>query len=259
MADRALILTYHGIEASPGPLWIDPALFAAQLDCLRDCGATTMTLGDLANGLAAGTLPPRAVAITFDDGLQSVVEVAAPQLVERDMRATIFCVAGRLGYDNRWPTEPDGATRRPLAAAGALRELVAAGFEIGAHGMQHLPLRTASAEQLTHEIIDSKNVLEEELGARVSSFAYPYGAMPGPAGRAIVGSTYGWACTTRPEYVSTRAERSQLPRVDIHYLRRLGLLRRAVSGTLEGYIGFRRRAAWVRRLAVKDYVPQVPA
>ena len=254
MTGRALILTYHGVEAGPGPLWTDPDLFTAQLDSLRDCGAVVLTLSEIAEGLANAKLPEGSVAITFDDGFLSVAETAAPLLIERGMRATIFCVAGRLGQDNRWSTEPPSSPRRQLATAGALSELAASGFEIGAHGMQHLPLRAASTSQLRQEILDSRECLEQELGTQVSSFAYPYGVMPRAAGRALIRSAYSQACTTRPGYALASTERSELPRVDIHYLRRPALLRRAAGGKLHGYLGLRRRGAWVRRLAVKDHV-----
>ena len=258
MTGRALIITYHGVEAGTGPLWINPGLFRAQLDCLRDCGARAVTLTELADGLVNGGLPRRSVAITFDDGFRSVVETAVPLLAERGMRATIFCVAGSLGRDNRWPAEPQSVPRRPLASAAALTELAALGFEIGAHGMQHVPLPAASAEQLRQEIVDSKQSLEQQLGTSVTSFAYPYGAKPGASGRALVEATYSWACTTRAGYASAATKPWELPRVDIHYLRRPALLGRAAAGTLEGYLELRRRAAWVRRRVVNDYL-EAPA
>ena len=254
VTDRALILTYHGIEAAPGPLSIDVGEFAAQLDCLRECGAEVLALSDLFAGLLDHRLPHRALAITFDDGLLSVAETAVPLLIERGMRATIFCVAGRLGGDNRWSTQPPTAPRRALATSAALADLAAAGFEIGAHGVQHMPLSKLSPHELRREIVDSREMLEQQLGTPVAGFAYPYGAIPGAAGQALIRSTYRWACTTRPGYVTTSAGRFDLPRVDVHYLRRPRLMRRAAAGTLGGYIELRRTGSRVRRLAVKDFV-----
>jgi peptidoglycan/xylan/chitin deacetylase (PgdA/CDA1 family) len=254
MPGRALILTYHGIEPGAGPLWIDPGLFREHLDCLRDCGARAMTLSELATGLATGALPPLAVAITFDDGLSSVGDTAAALLAERSMPATVFCVAGRLGGDNRWPAKLPGGPRRPLASPGDLARLAADGFEIGAHGMEHLPLRGARTEDARREIVDARHVLEQQVGVKVTSFAYPYGAMPSAGARALVASTYPWAVTTRAAYATASSPRSELPRVDIHYLRRPAMLRRAAEGSLEGYLGLRRRAAWVRRLVISDHI-----
>ena len=253
MTGQALIVTYHGVDAGPPPLWVEPARFREHLDSLQECGARLVTMRELAAGLRERTLPQRTVAITFDDGMQSVVDEAAPLLLERDMRATIYCVAGMLGRDNSFPYEPDHVQRRPLASAASLAELAAAGFEIGCHGMEHLPLRGASAPELRREIVDAKDALEQQVGAAVSSFAYPYGALPGAPGLALIQSTYATACSTRPAHARVGDDRFTLPRVDIHYLRRPALLERAAGGSLRGYIGLRRQAGRLRRYARKDY------
>ena len=101
---RALVVTYHAIDDGPAPLSIDSLRFAAQLDALARCGARTLTMSGLLAGIRSRSLPPRAVILTFDDGLETVVTHAAPLLAERGMTATVFCVAARLGGDNRWPT-----------------------------------------------------------------------------------------------------------------------------------------------------------
>ena len=253
MSDQALILTYHGVEAGPGPLWIEPARFRAHLDCLEEQGARLLTLSQLVDGLTDAGVPERAVAITFDDGMLSVVQEAAPLLVERGMSATIFCVAGRLGQDNAWGSNPQTTLRRSLAGARALSELAAVGFEIGSHGMQHAPLHAVSGAELTREIVDSKAALEQQIGAPVSSFAYPYGVAPREAGSALIRSTYRSACCASPAYARAGADVFELPRVDIHYLRRAAMLARAAQGSLQTYIGLRRGAGRIRRYAVKDY------
>jgi hypothetical protein len=96
-------------------------------------------------------------------------------------------------------------------------------------------------------------VLEQAAGVPVTSFAYPYGAGPSPAARALVASTYAAACTTRLGAVGQRTDVHALPRVDSHYLRRPQLLARALSGSLGPYLGARGLAARARRALVKDY------
>ena len=65
-AVTAVVLTYHAVEDGPAPLCVEPELFRAQLDCLVDVGAETLTISALAACLRDGSLPARAVAITFD-------------------------------------------------------------------------------------------------------------------------------------------------------------------------------------------------
>jgi peptidoglycan/xylan/chitin deacetylase (PgdA/CDA1 family) len=253
MSLRALLVTYHCVDDGPPPLCVDPSLFGAHLDALRAVGARTLTVSDLVNGMCRGRLPERAVGLTFDDGFASVAKVAAPLLVQRGMTATVFCVAGRLGLDNGWPTQHPGAPRRPLVDVEAIRRLIDAGFEVGSHGMQHAPLIGSRDGELEREVRGSRAVLERTLGVGVHAFAYPYGAAPSPAADALVRATYASACTTEPAIVGAGADRFALPRVDAHYLRSPAILRRVVSGTLDPYVSARRAGARLRRRFLNDH------
>lgn len=245
--DAALIVTYHAIEEGSSPLCIEPSLFRRHLDCLANLGATTMTVSELATALRAGELPPLAVAITFDDGCASAVRIAAPLLAERGQKATFFCVAGHVGGINDWPTQATGIPRLELAAADELAKLVVLGFEIGAHGMDHTPLRGLSAVDLDRQIREPRAKLEEAISAEVRCLAYPYGAMPDAAAAQVVADVYAAACATTLQRVTSSSDPFALPRVDAHYLRRRGIFRRVVSGRLDFYVRVRRLGRRVGR------------
>jgi peptidoglycan/xylan/chitin deacetylase (PgdA/CDA1 family) len=250
----ALILIYHAIEPGPPPLCVDPALFGEHLAVLEDSGAEAVTISELADRLRSGEPPDGVVAITFDDGFASVPRDAAPMLAERGLTATVFCVAGHLGGSNSWSSQPARAPRRELATAEELAALAGQGFEIGSHGMEHLPLNRVSEEVLRRELLGSKEVLGNAAGRPVRSLAYPYGVGPGAAGRRLVESSYAAACTTRMCPVGAGDNPLALPRVDAHYLRNPDLLRRALRGSLRPYLRFRRLGAQARRVIRKDYV-----
>lgn len=63
---------------------------------------------------------------------------------------------------------------RPMSW-GQLREMQAAGFEIGSHGVHHRMLAKLDGVDLAHELRDSKAVLERELGVPAPFIAYPVG------------------------------------------------------------------------------------
>jgi peptidoglycan/xylan/chitin deacetylase (PgdA/CDA1 family) len=64
--------------------------------------ATVVPLQNALEALAAGRpLPPRAVAITFDDGYRDNLDVAAPLLEKLGLPATFFLVPGILSGDVR--------------------------------------------------------------------------------------------------------------------------------------------------------------
>lgn len=102
------------------------------------------------------------VALSFDDGNRSDVEVALPALKERGLTATFFPLAGRL--------------LDPLSlASDDLRLLRDEGMTIGNHGWDHVPWRRLSPADAHREFVESRNVLEEAAGAPITTVALPLG------------------------------------------------------------------------------------
>lgn len=61
-----------------------------------------MGMDELVAALDAGKAPPRAVAITFDDGYGDNALTAAPMLAEAGLPATLFVTTGLLGQKRYW-------------------------------------------------------------------------------------------------------------------------------------------------------------
>ena len=149
MSRRSINLTFHGI-GRPGRrldphedvVWVSQDRFLSVLDEVAD---------------------RRDVAISFDDGNESDVELALPALCERGLHATFFVVAGRLGQ----PAFVDEAGVRALAAAG---------MEIGCHGMRHRAWRGLDRPALREELVDARHVLERAVRRPVTRASCPFGA-----------------------------------------------------------------------------------
>lgn len=94
-SERLLILCYHGFSLRDEHLW-DPGLFVTaehfegRLELLRRLGCTIVPLGEALIALQEGTLPPRAVAITVDDGNYDFMARALPALERHHVHATIY-------------------------------------------------------------------------------------------------------------------------------------------------------------------------
>jgi len=102
------------------------------------------------------------IAITFDDGNLSDLEIGVPELLARRLDAEFFVLTGRL------------------AVPGALsvddtRALLAAGMRIGSHGIDHRDWSSLSADALWTELTASRQMLEEVCGKPVRSAAIPFG------------------------------------------------------------------------------------
>jgi peptidoglycan/xylan/chitin deacetylase (PgdA/CDA1 family) len=148
--EQILNLNFHGIGRPIGrdfgpnerDYWVTPETFTAALDA----------------GAGRGD-----IALSFDDGNWSDLEVALPALQQRGLTATFFIVPGWLG-------EPGFMSKQDL------KELVAAGMTIGNHGLQHHDWTTLDQTKLEHEIAQGRRLLEELTGTKIHALAIPFGA-----------------------------------------------------------------------------------
>lgn len=97
-AASLIVLIYHRVLATRDPLLPDEpdaATFAAQMDLIH-ANFNVLPLREAADRLRSGSLPVRALAITFDDGYANNCEVALPILAARGLPATVFVAPGFL-------------------------------------------------------------------------------------------------------------------------------------------------------------------
>jgi peptidoglycan/xylan/chitin deacetylase (PgdA/CDA1 family) len=173
-----VVLCYHGVSARwPAETTVAPADFQAQLEDLVGRGYRGLTLSD------ALTAPPpgRNFVVTFDDAHASVGRLARPIMDRLGIPGTVYVPtdfpdSGRLmawdGYDV-W----DGTEHaEELACMGwdELRDMAAAGWEVGSHTCSHPRLSTLAPDQIERELVESRAVCEREIGVPCRSIAYPY-------------------------------------------------------------------------------------
>jgi len=95
---RALILLYHRVGDLPGDVYqltVSPRNFSEQLDYLKD-KCVPMSVHELVTASQQGSLPDKAVAITFDDGYVDNFTNAFPILENAKVPATIFITTGNV-------------------------------------------------------------------------------------------------------------------------------------------------------------------
>ena len=208
------ILMYHQVGPQrPGSklnTWrVTERKFEAQLDVLARRGITGVALRTFVDQPDDPAL--RAV-LTFDDGYDAVRSKALPLLLARGFRATVFAVSGRTGGVNDWDGETPG--ERLLTEAG-LRELHAAGIEIGSHGATHRALTKLTDAELAIEVAGSKEHLENILGAPVVSFCYPFGNFDGRVVEAVKRAGYRAATVIRGAIPRDLSDPFRLPRIAV--------------------------------------------
>ncbi len=177
-----MILGYHGIAtASPRDdlfrLLIPPDQFVDQLELLLGSGFKFITLADLVDKLDGGRPPPGYAVVTFDDGLRDNYTTALPILRRYDIPATVYVAVGFIGGSSPWIAPGPAAE---MLSEDEVRALAAAGWEIGAHTMTHPDLSQLDYDRCLSEIEGSRDALARMTGARIETFAYPFGHY-GPA------------------------------------------------------------------------------
>ena len=177
------ILMYHWISGDPGQRlrhWgVTPDQFRSQMRFLKDEGYRTMSLGEVVEIVrGARSIPPRAIALTFDDGYRDFLHEAVPTLRELGFSATVFLVSDRMGESNTWDAR-HGDPPRPLLSWSEAAALAKSGIEFGSHARTHRPLTRLSLRDLREEIVGSKAAIEEHLGCPVRHFSYPHGLFDG--------------------------------------------------------------------------------
>lgn len=174
---RSVVLGYHGVSSAHlrsdlSLLQISPERFRKQIEALLAAGFEFMTMAQLARRAGGGVPEPGMAAITFDDGMRNNHAIALPILREYGIPATVYVTIGFIDGTSPWVgTEGDGA----MMDVRELRELVAAGWELGAHTMTHPDLSRLDYEACRREIEQSRDELAQIAGTRVETFAYPFG------------------------------------------------------------------------------------
>jgi peptidoglycan/xylan/chitin deacetylase (PgdA/CDA1 family) len=240
------ILMYHGVSAesefqglrNAAQLHLPREDFIAQVRVLKK-HRKVIAISDMVEGLRQGDDLSNTVALTFDDGYDNNLRVAAPILADHGMPASVYLATDHIGtehwiwtdrieraFDHTSCTQlalDDGAvlslaseearrlalhaTKRRLkqlsvadrdAALDRLcnqlgvadarpyddyrfldwaqaRQLVDAGFEVGAHTVHHAILSRLPAEEAEREILQSRDAVVAGVGRCCPVFCYPNG------------------------------------------------------------------------------------
>jgi len=175
---QVAILGYHEfVKGKSGDaMQLNIERFREQMQALKDAKVAVIPMKDfLAWRRGEKDIPDPAVVITMDDGWKSVHSLALPVLKEFGYPFTVFLYKKYVNL---------GARSKSMSTA-EIKELIAAGGEIGSHSVSH-PTKSDILGQfrkspqkgedfLRKEMKDSRQFLEDLLATRVTTYAYPGG------------------------------------------------------------------------------------
>lgn len=175
------------------------------------------------------------VALTFDDGSETDLLVAAPLLRNIGYNATFYITVGFLN-------QPGYLT------SSQVRELHDSGFEIGCHSMTHAFLTECSPRQLQVEIVESRDNLQNQIGDTVVHLSCPGGRWNAEVAKDALAAGYQSVATSRIGVNGARPDRLRLRRIPI--LR--GMTATTVRNLSQGKGVLQRRTGDVVRGAAKS-------
>lgn len=169
---RIPILLFHDVDGK-GPYAISRHEFREYLDILKKEQIQVIPLRRLHEMMLKKMPAERpSVVITIDDDFKNIVRVAAPLLREYGYPATFFV------YTKNIADQP-----RQGMAWQDLRRLLREGFDVQNHSHTHTAFHVPGpgespaehAARVDIEILHSRRILEDHLGHKIWSFAYPMG------------------------------------------------------------------------------------
>jgi peptidoglycan/xylan/chitin deacetylase (PgdA/CDA1 family) len=197
------ILEYHVLgrpqtEVPYPDLYVPRASFRKQMDWLDRQGYEAVTLEAVEEAwYHGGTLPPKPVVISFDDGYRPQYTFALPTLREHG-----------------WPGLLNLKAEGSDLYESNVKAMLAAGWELAAHTINHSDLTTLEGEALEEEVAGSREILRREYGVPVKNFCYPAGRFDEATIAAVEAAGYVGATTEIPG-LATKDHPYELARIEV--------------------------------------------
>ncbi len=216
------ILMYHEVnDAQLNNLYLSVADFQSHLDYFQEAGITPITMEQLWNHwVNEAPLPDKPVVLTFDDGYRSMYTTVYPMLAERGWPGTFYCVS-------------DYTASGDFISEDMIREMAAAGMEIGSHTASHVELDSCAGDALNEQLTQSRDILSGMSEKPVVQLCYPSGHYNPDTQAAAQAAGYHCAVTTEYGFAAPEQGLFALKRIRIS-LGNTGETLRAIFSTL-GY------------------------
>ncbi len=172
MRSRLLVLMYHSVFRAAKDISTCDAgarKYAVAADALREHIASLRRAGGAfvsagaAFDLKGGKNGAKArCLLTFDDSCRTHYTEALPVLEESGLNALFFVTVGEIGQNG-------------CLSWQQLRQMCEAGMSIQSHGWSHRFMTLMEKRELVGELVRSRRLLEDKLGAPVRALSVPGG------------------------------------------------------------------------------------
>jgi len=197
------ILEYHVLgrpqtEVPYPDLYVPRASFRKQMDWLDEQGYEAVTLEQVEDAwYQGGTLPSKPMVISFDDGYRPQYTFALPTLSKHG-----------------WPGVLNLKAEGSDLYESNVEAMLAAGWELAAHTINHSDLTTLEGEALEEEVAGSRKILQRQYKVPVKNFCYPAGRFDETVIAAVEAAGYTGATTETPGF-ATKDHPYELARIEV--------------------------------------------
>lgn len=216
------VLNYHAIDnamednPSSRNVSVSLASFKAHMAWLHAEGYKSVSEADLRSiVLQKKKVPGKHVLITFDDGYYSLFKYAEPIMSEYGFTATLFLSTEYIGKPYGLSDFYFVGDDRQLSW-DEIKALSAKGWSIQSHGNNHVKMTGIDIPTLAKEVTVSKQLIEQNLGKPVDSFAFPYGLYNKNVLDQLKAAGYKMAYSVHSGKLSTSSNKMRLPRIEIN-------------------------------------------
>ena len=207
----AVVLMYHSVGENNLFFTVNGSEFEKQMAYLMRENFNVISLRKLEEYLKERNIPPKTIAITFDDGYRDNLTNSFLTLKKHNFPATIFITTDDIGrrknvrgHEFKMLSEED------------IKELEQSGLiNIEPHTVNHPKLARLNSEEINYEIGESKRVLEYILDKVCSYFAYPFGSFDDNVLNVVKKHGFRLAFTVKKGRVKVSTKRLLLPRNSI--------------------------------------------
>ncbi len=186
---RVPVIMYHDIVPKKQVFFdVTKKEFEQHLHRLQSSGVTPISIDQLVTHLRTGLpLPEKPVLLTFDDGYESAYQYVLPLLKQYNYPVAFAIYTLNIGKN----------TGRDHVTWDQLREMAANPLvTIMAHSVTHPnDLTVLPDDKLRTEVMESKHLLETQLGIPISYFVYPAGKYDSRAENLVQEAGYEAALT----------------------------------------------------------------
>jgi peptidoglycan/xylan/chitin deacetylase (PgdA/CDA1 family) len=196
------ILVYHALgeppasEEYPG-LYVSDGEFEEEMSWLQANGYEGVTLDQVESAwYHGGTLPPKPIVITFDNGYPEQVTFAPKVLSRYGWPGVLF----EITEEHLRPIE--------------IRPVIALGWEVDSHSATHPDLTELSGSELEYQVAASRRYLRRKFGVASDNFCYPSSEYDAATIAAVREAGYVGAVTENAGYAN-RDKPYELDRYEI--------------------------------------------